>query len=60
MDASIDYYDYLGLLETATDADIRAKYKQLAIIYHPDKNPGNKESATRLFQEVRTVRISGH
>lgn len=59
MDFSIDYYVYLGVPETATDAEIRANYKKLAFMYHPDKNLyENKESVTRRFQKVGTAHLS--
>src|SRR5690606_33130710 len=46
-----DYYEILGLSRTATAEEIKKSYRQLALKYHPDKNPGNDE-AERLFKEA--------
>eukprot|EP00429_Kryptoperidinium_foliaceum_P096368 CAMPEP_0176249864 /NCGR_PEP_ID=MMETSP0121_2-20121125/34191_1 /TAXON_ID=160619 /ORGANISM="Kryptoperidinium foliaceum, Strain CCMP 1326" /LENGTH=177 /DNA_ID=CAMNT_0017589565 /DNA_START=102 /DNA_END=632 /DNA_ORIENTATION=+ len=46
-----DYYKVLGVPKAAADADIKKAYKKLALQYHPDKNPGNKQ-AEEKFKEV--------
>src|SRR5213593_2814124 len=38
-----DYYQMLGVPETATDKDIRRAYRKLAKEHHPDANPGSEE-----------------
>ncbi len=46
-----DYYETLGVGRDATDEDIKKAYRKSALRYHPDKNPGNKESEEK-FKEV--------
>jgi curved DNA-binding protein CbpA len=35
----------MGLARTATEADIKKAYKKLAVRWHPDKNPNNRQEA---------------
>lgn len=46
-----DPYQILGIVKSSTLEDIKAAYKKLARKYHPDLNPGNKESEEK-FKEV--------
>lgn len=49
--AGKDYYQILGVPETADSEAIKKSYRQLARRYHPDKNPGDKE-AEEKFKEI--------
>lgn len=46
-----DYYDVLGVPRDASEADLKKAYRQLAMRYHPDRNPGDAEAETR-FKEA--------
>ena len=46
------YYDTMGVVPTATDDEVRKAYKRLAVKYHPDKNPENREESEAKFKEI--------
>jgi len=51
MTAKRDYYEVLGVSRDAADDELKASYRKLALKYHPDRNPDNKE-AEEKFKEA--------
>lgn len=50
----MNYYSILGISQTATSKEVKLAYKQLAVKYHPDKNPGNAR-AEEFFKLINTA-----
>ena len=51
-----DYYEVLGVPKTASPKDIASAYRKLAIKYHPDSNPGDKDAVEKFKEAPKPTR----
>ena len=52
---SLDYYQILHLQPTATNVEIKAAYRRMAKLFHPDKNPGAEEKFKQIKEAYETL-----
>ncbi len=52
-----DYYEVLGVSKNATDSQIKKAYKKVAIKYHPDKNPDDKDAETKFKEAAEAYEV---
>jgi molecular chaperone DnaJ len=57
--AKRDYYEVLGVQKNASKDEIKKAYRKLAIQYHPDKNPGNKQAEEKFKEATEAYEILG-
>ncbi len=50
-----DYYEVLGISKDASDQEIKKAYRKKALIFHPDRNPNNKEEAEENFKKINNI-----
>ena len=52
-----DYYSILGVNKKATDEEMKKAFRKLAVKYHPDKNPGNKEAEEKFKEAAEAYEV---
>ena len=52
-----DYYEVLGVQKNASEAELKKAYRQMAIKYHPDKNPGDKASEEKFKEAAEAYEV---
>ncbi len=57
MDNKRDYYEVLGVQKNASADEIKKAYRKLAIKYHPDKNPGDKEAEEKFKEAAEAYEV---
>lgn len=57
MNSKRDYYEVLQVSRDCGDGDIKKAYRRLALKYHPDKNPGDKEAEDRFKEAAEAYEV---
>ena len=52
-----DYYEVLGVSKAATDEELKKSYRKLALKYHPDRNPDDKESEEKFKEAAEAYEV---
>lgn len=52
-----DYYEVLGIAKNASEAEIKKAYRKLALKYHPDKNPDDKEAEEKFKEAAEAYEV---
>jgi molecular chaperone DnaJ len=52
-----DYYEVLGVTRTSLDDEIQKAYRKLAMNYHPDRNPGDKDAEARFKEATEAFEV---
>ncbi|WP_126247543.1 molecular chaperone DnaJ [Chitinophaga rhizosphaerae] len=57
MSTKRDYYEILGVAKTASQDEIKKSYRKVAMQFHPDRNPGNKEAEEKFKEAAEAYEV---
>ena len=57
MAAKRDYYEILGVGKSATEEELKKSYRKLALKYHPDRNPDDKDAEEKFKEEIGRAHV---
>src|SRR6478735_3141871 len=52
-----DFYEILGVNRSASETEIKKAYRQMALKYHPDKNPGDKAAEDKFKEAAEAYEV---
>src|SRR5690554_7895957 len=55
--AKRDYYEVLGVPKSADEKEVKKAYRRLAMKYHPDRNPGDKEAEEKFKEATEAYEV---
>ena len=55
--AKRDYYEILGIDKNASAAEIKKAYRKMAIKFHPDKNPDDKDAEAKFKEAAEALSL---
>jgi molecular chaperone DnaJ len=57
MNGKRDYYEILGVSRSANESDLKTAYRKLALKFHPDRNPGDKDAEERFKEAAEAYEV---
>ena len=54
-----DYYEVLGVPKSASEQEVKSAYRKLAMKYHPDRNPGDKQAEEKFKEAAEAYGVLG-
>ncbi len=57
MSSKRDYYEILGVSRSANESELKSAYRQQALKYHPDRNPGDKQAEERFKESAEAYEV---
>ena len=57
MTSKRDYYEVLGVDRSASESEVKSKYRKLALQYHPDRNPGDRDAEEKFKEAAEAYEV---